>query len=136
MEIWNEEEVDNMLQIDSESGRDRIQKLFRYAQVGRCVNGVMHDINNFLGAMMDYAELVSIEDNISEDGRRMLGEIVDASSKCSKLLNNLTAIARDQKISVGMVAVHIVVEQALAIRAYAMRIEHITHPSRRNCTMI
>ena len=67
--------------------------------------------------MMAYAELVNIEDNISEGGRRMLGEIVDTSSKCSKLLNNLTAIARDQKISVGMVAVHALVEQALAIRA-------------------
>ena len=43
---------------DSEQCKARLVQLHRYAQVGKCVNGVTHDINNLLGAAMAYAESI------------------------------------------------------------------------------
>ena len=36
----------------------RLSRVYRYAQLGRCVNGVTHELNNHHGAVLAYAELV------------------------------------------------------------------------------
>lgn len=67
--------------------------LLSEAHKGRNVNGVTHDVNNALGAIMAYAELVQM-DTSDPEARRMLGEIVGAAERGSKVLTALTTIAR------------------------------------------
>lgn len=71
-----------------------LDQQFRYAQVGRSVNGVTHDINNFLGAAQAYAELVLMDRNLPPESRRMVSEIVASTVKCSQIVNAMTTIAR------------------------------------------
>ena len=58
-----------------ESPDATLQEIYRLAQVGCCVNGVAHDINNLLGVAMAYAELVGLDRNLPPDSKRMLNDI-------------------------------------------------------------
>ncbi len=103
----------------------RIEGLFRFAQVGRCVNGVTHDINNYLGAILAYAELVSMESGLSAEAQRMLKEIIGGVEKCSELISRLTDIARDEKPSSSMIDPAVLAGRALLLRNYALRTAQI-----------
>ena len=62
------------IDLNSDDARERLTRLFRHAQVGRSVSSVTHDLNNYLGAIMAYAELAGMDKGISADTARMLGE--------------------------------------------------------------
>lgn len=113
------------MEIDDLELRKRVRELFRYATVGSCVNGVTHDVNNYLGAMMAYAELVGLDENLSEDARGMLNQIVSASEKCSQLINGLTNVARKNISNIGVVDLHRIVQVAVMLRAYDHKVNGI-----------
>lgn len=110
---------------DSEQGKARLVQLHRYAQVGKCVNGVTHDINNLLGAAMAYAELASFDERISPDTNRMLGQIVDGITKCSQLISSLTSIARRERLDINLVAPERLMEEVLVLRDYELKMKQI-----------
>jgi len=112
----------DQLDLTSDEGQDRLAQLYRYAQVGRCVNSVTHDLNNFLGAIMAYAELVSMEPAISDESRRMLDEIVGGVKRSSDLVNNLTGIARRERLDVNVVHVPKLVQRVTNLRAYDYKV--------------
>ena len=121
----NFESLDNAL-LGSEQARARLEECSRFAQAGRCVSGVTHDINNYLGAVMAYAELVGLEEGLSEESRRMLVEVVGAISKCTSLLGVLTAVAREaEKTSVDMLDAAVLAREALSVHHYALRIDQV-----------
>jgi two-component system, LuxR family, sensor kinase FixL len=68
--------------------------LMSSAQIGRIMNGIAHDINNYLGVIMSYAELIESESNLNLESRRMIGEMTDAVELCSRMLGTLTTVSR------------------------------------------
>ena len=104
---------------------DRVTALFRYAQVGLCVNSVTHDINNYLGAILAYAELVDMSEALSPEGRRMMREIIEGVRRCTSLLNPLTVIARREKPSVTVVDPVRLLEQVVELRSHDLRFQRI-----------
>ncbi|NIA16378.1 MAG: hypothetical protein GWP08_20145, partial [Nitrospiraceae bacterium] len=74
------------MDLDSQDFRDRVALLFRYGQVGRCVSSVTHDVNNVLGAIQAYSELLDLDENLSDESRRMTMQIGEGVAKCSALL--------------------------------------------------
>ena len=85
-----EDNTIDQIDLNTDAGREKLTLLFRYAQIGRCVNSVTHDVNNYLGAIMAYAELIGLDAQLPDDSQRMIGEIVSAVRKSSDLINNLT----------------------------------------------
>ncbi|MDQ1257923.1 MAG: hypothetical protein QG656_2531 [Candidatus Hydrogenedentes bacterium] len=110
------------LHIESDELGRRLMQLFRYGQVGQCVSSVAHDINNHLGAMLAYAELVSLDEALSPDTHQMLGEMVSAVKKCSTLVSAFTAIARKDKSTATMVDPLRLVQQVVQIRSYSVKV--------------
>ena len=101
---------------------DRTQNLFRYGQVGMCVNSVTHDINNYLGAVLAYADLVALEgDTLSPDAQRMLSQISDAVQKSSAVLQTLTTIARKPRPDASLIDPASLVARVLDLRRYDFR---------------
>ncbi|HNR30196.1 MAG TPA: HAMP domain-containing sensor histidine kinase [Candidatus Hydrogenedentes bacterium] len=103
----------------------RLAALFRYAQVGRCVNGVAHDLNNYLGAVMAYAELCTLEEGLTSECNRMLGEIIGGIQKASALVNALTGVARKETTRIAMVDPSLVVRHVLELNAYTLKTARI-----------
>lgn len=110
---------------DSEQGKAQLVQLHRYAQVGKCVNGVTHDINNLLGAAMAYAELASFDERISPDTNRMLGQIVEGITKCSQLISSLTSIARRDRLDINLVSPDRLMDDVLTLRDYELKMKQI-----------
>jgi len=105
--------------------RERAVHLFRSAQIGQCVNSVTHDVNNCLGAIMAYAELVSMDQGLSADSTRMLREVIEAVRKSSALVGNLTDIARQQSSDVRIVGPAQLAERALDLQRYNVKVSGI-----------
>jgi two-component system, sporulation sensor kinase E len=120
--LWTLERFD----LDSDAGRARLVQLHRYAQVGKCVNGVTHDINNLLGAAMAYAELATLDENIAPDTVKMLNQIVDGVTRCSTLVKSLTSIARKDRPDVNLACVDRVLDEILLLRDYEFKVNQIT----------
>lgn len=112
--------------LQEDETRGRCRKLFRYAELGRCVNAVTHDINNHLGVIMAYTELVMLEENLGEEPRRMLNDIIDGVTRCSRLINGLTAVARKEKPAIGIIDIGNLLRLILDLRDYAFKTERIT----------
>ena len=100
----------------------RAQSLFRYGQVGMCVNSVTHDINNYLGAVLAYADLVALEgETLSPDAQRMLTQISEAVQKSSAMLQTLTTIARKPRPDASLIDPASLVARVIELRRYDFR---------------
>lgn len=109
-----------VLNLADEAGRERVNRLFRYAQVGHCVNGVAHDINNALGAAFAYAELVQMEGPLSAEQQAMLDKIMQSVEKCSKMVSAITAIARPPSDRTSMIEIKQLIRDVVLLREYAL----------------
>ncbi|GMW00132.1 MAG: hypothetical protein AMXMBFR84_12700 [Candidatus Hydrogenedentota bacterium] len=106
--------------------RERLERLFRYAQIGQCVSSVTHDVNNFLGAIMAYAELIAMDETLPAESTRMVGEILAAVRKASGLVNNLTDVSRRERPDIRVIEPAQCVERVLDLRRFDIRTNHIT----------
>jgi len=113
------------LDVGDPANRERLEQLFRYAQVGRCVNGVTHDINNHLGAAMAYAELALMDEGINEETQQTLEKVLTAIDKCGKLVSTLTAVARPMSDNTNMIDLNALIRGVLLLRDYAFRVAKI-----------
>ncbi len=103
----------------------RLGAVFGYAQVGRCLNGITHDINNALGAIMAYAELIMNDRRIDAESQRMLGEIIEGAKKCGALIAGCVEIARKGKPAIAEVDPLDIVHRVLQLRRHEMRLARI-----------
>lgn len=110
----------------SPEGLDDVTRLYKAAQVGRCINSVTHDINNYLGAMMSYAELIALDEETGNESHRMASEIVSAVQKCSQILSTVTAIARKERPNTTLGDPEKLVDRVVALCAYDLKLGRIT----------
>ena len=104
---------------------ERFFELFRYVQAGHCINAVTHDANNYLGAVMAFAELVLLDPGIGEDSRKYLQEMIDAAKKCSHMMNGLSGMTHKRKAGGGIADMAPLIKEALALNAYDFKVAGI-----------
>lgn len=63
--------------------------LHDFVRAARCIDSVTHNVNNHLGAIMAYAELMGLEDHDPSETTRMLDGIVACVQKSTELLDGL-----------------------------------------------
>jgi len=100
---------------------DAVHAAFRYATVGRIADSVTHDLNNWLGAASAYAELVSIEENLSPESRRMTGEVIASLHRCARLMANLTNLARADRHQRTPVEAKNLVDDAMGLYGFRLK---------------
>lgn len=101
---------------------ERIEKLHRFATAGLCINSVIHDTNNYLGAIMAYAELLQMDTSPGEESHRMLGKIVECVQDCSLLMNGLNTISRSKDNLVTLVEIPELINTVFQLRKYYHKI--------------
>lgn len=111
--------------LDTKETQDRLMRVFRYTHIGQCVNSVTHDVNNFLGAIMAYAELVGLDEGLTAESRRMLDEIISAVRKSSALVSNLTDVARRERPDVRILDPAQVLSRVIDLRRYDIKVSRI-----------
>lgn len=101
---------------------ERIEKLHRLAPAGLCINSVIHDTNNYLGAIMAYAELLQMDTAPGEESHRMLGKIIECVQDCSVLMNGLNTISRSKDTLVTLVEISELINTVFQLRKYYQKI--------------
>lgn len=80
---------------------ERLQKAFqritrteRLASLGQMAAGVAHEINNPLGGILLYSNLVLEEMSVDHPGRKNMEKIIYQTDRCKKIVQNLLDFAR------------------------------------------
>lgn len=68
-----------------------------YLYAARCIGNVTHDVNNHLGAIMAFAELIGEEVEGSEDVQGMVRDLLDSVRKSSNLLDTIAGMLGTDK---------------------------------------
>lgn len=106
--------------------KQKIEKLHRFLTAGLCISGVTHEVNNHLGAIMAYAEMLQLETSPGEESNRMLGKIIESVKLCSHLINGLNTLARAKEELVTLVEIPELIETVLLLRKYYLKTQFIT----------
>ena len=103
----------------------RLSELLRYVQAGKCANAVTHDVNNYLGAILAYAELIGMDPGLNDESKRMLGEIGRAVQGCTTLVETMTIIARPKSKGAVLCDVGSLAKRVLDVCLYDLRVARI-----------
>jgi len=60
-----------------------------FVRAARCIDGLTHDVNNKLGAIMAYAELIELEEGLSAETKGMLRDILACVQHGTDLLDTI-----------------------------------------------
>ncbi len=104
---------------------ESVPDLQDYVCAAHCIEGVTHDVNNHLGAIMAYAELIGLEDHGSSEAKRMLDDIVACVRKSSELLDGLVEPVGKQQTKVSNVDVSELVRRMNGVYRHELHNAHI-----------
>ena len=79
--------------------QEQMQMRDRLATVGQLAAGIAHDFNNIMAAIVIYADLLSVDPTISEDGQRQLATIQQQIQRASSLIRQILDFSRRSMIA-------------------------------------
>jgi CheY-like chemotaxis protein len=97
----------------------------KLAAMGSLLASVAHELNNPLSVVMMQADLLSLEVQ-DETVAERIKEISQSAERCVRIVHNFLGLARQNPPQRMSVALNTVVAEALALLAYALRIDDIT----------
>jgi signal transduction histidine kinase len=76
---------------ESEKKLARAQKM---EMIGLLAGGAAHDLNNILSSIVNYPELILLEDNLSQENRKAIQTIQDAGLRAAAIIQDLLTVTR------------------------------------------
>ncbi|MEN6487280.1 MAG: PAS domain S-box protein, partial [Smithella sp.] len=73
---------------------DRLQQAGKMEALGTLAGGVAHDLNNIMGVIVGYAELLLMNDNLSNSFRPQLENIMKGGQRAAAIVDDLLTLAR------------------------------------------
>ena len=96
----------------------------KMAALGRLVSGIAHELNNPLTTIMGYAQLL-LGHGLSSDQLAEARNVYHEAERARRIVKNLLYFARENHPERTRVDLNDVVERALALRSYELRLENI-----------
>jgi PAS domain S-box-containing protein len=96
----------------------------KMSAVGQLIAGVAHELNNPLTAILGYAQLLESE-GLSEKAQDYVGKMFKQAQRTHRVVQNLLSFARQRKPERTEVDIRKVLEEALALRDYDLKVNNI-----------
>lgn len=96
----------------------------KMAAVGQLVSGIAHELNNPLTAIMGYTQLLlvhGLKGNQLEEATKVYRE----AERARRIVKNLLYFGRENQPQRSRVDINEIVERALALRSYELKVENI-----------
>ena len=90
----------------------------RLASMGQLSAGVAHEINNPLGTILLFADILYQETAVTDPHREDLKLIIDETVRCKNIVADLLNFARQQEVLAQETDLHVLLEQVVAALAH------------------
>ncbi len=107
--------------------KEQLIQAEKMSSVGTMISGVAHELNNPLSIILNFSELMLICDNLSKNATNRLRHIIDASQRCTRIVENLLTFATKRKdVRKGQyVCINDVLKDALELKINDLRVNNI-----------
>jgi PAS domain S-box-containing protein len=109
---------------ERKQAEEKLMMTDRLASIGELVSGTAHELNNPLGSVIGFSQLLmkrDVPDDIKED----LGLIYREAQRCASIVKNLLTFARKHAPTKQLSHVHNIIEDVLILRAYEHKVNNI-----------
>lgn len=97
----------------------------KLSALGQLVAGVAHELNNPLTSISGYAQLLLRNCSLDEDTRMDLEQVRQQADRAGRIVRNLLMFAREHKPERSVVQINDVIQSALALQVYQLRVDNI-----------
>ncbi len=97
----------------------------RLTSIGEMAAGIAHEINNPLTVVIGFAHLLMERKDVPDDVRKALETVHGGSVRVADIVRRLLTFARQDRVEREYVKINDIVENTLALRAYAMKTSNI-----------
>jgi PAS domain S-box-containing protein len=104
--------------------RDALYQSEKLATMGQLLAGVAHELNNPLSVVMGQAALLQQSIRSKRQAERA-AKIVQAAERCARIVNNFLALARQRPPERHPVQLNTVVQEAVELLAYPLRVDSV-----------
>ncbi|NTW77780.1 MAG: PAS domain S-box protein, partial [Syntrophaceae bacterium] len=98
-------------EIEKQILEDRLQQAGKMEALGTLAGGVAHDLNNIMGVIVGYAELLLMNDNLSSSIRPQLENIMKGGQRAAAIVDDLLTLARRGVPSRQIINLNIIVTE-------------------------
>lgn len=105
--------------------QEQLQRSRVLASLGEMTAGIAHEVNNPLGSVLLYSELL-IASDISSQTRKDLKVIHHEAKRAARIMTDLLMYGRKVKTQMRRVNLHKVLTKVLSMRRYRQKVENIS----------
>ncbi len=128
-DVDNEEEIIHFLVKDIEKRKvmeEQLAQADKLASIGELSSGVAHEINNPLGVILGYTQLLLRGENSASERYSDLKTIEKHVRNCKAIVEDLLSFSRKSETDKQMLDIHQVIDEVLIFVQHHSHIEHIT----------
>lgn len=96
----------------------KLMQTEKMAAVGQLVSGVAHEVNNPLTAILGFADLLSVQEDVTPDAKHDLNIIIQEAQRTKQIVQNLLSFARQTPPQREPLDVNEILRRTFQLRAY------------------